>query len=122
MPYSSCHFPNHRPVFLQVLHHSSVSWKITSLCFFRSSIIYFAQKEPIKKEILRISRAQVKIQQMLVTFETTNCCFFTKFASLASVMRHNSSILFLDEILCSFNKRSLSKYIFGEISREQSKI
>ena len=48
--------------------------------------------------------------------------FFTKFASLASVMRHNSSILFLDEILCSFNKRSLSKYIFGEISREQSKI
>ena len=43
LPYSSCHFPNHRSVFLQILHHSSVSWKITPLYFFRSNIKYFAQ-------------------------------------------------------------------------------
>ena len=43
LPYSSCHFPNHKSVFLQILHHPSVSWKITPLYFFRSNIKYFAQ-------------------------------------------------------------------------------
>ena len=41
--YSSRHFPNHKSVFLQILHHPSVSWKITPLYFFRSNIKYFAQ-------------------------------------------------------------------------------
>ena len=48
LPYSSCHFPNHKSVFLQILHHPSVSWKITPLYFFCSNNIYFAQKDPIK--------------------------------------------------------------------------
>ena len=39
LPYSTCHFPNNRSVFLQILHHPSVSWKITPLYFFRSNII-----------------------------------------------------------------------------------
>ena len=30
-PNFSCYFPNHKLVFLQILHHSLVSWKITSL-------------------------------------------------------------------------------------------
>ena len=30
---SSCHFPNHKLVFLQTLHHSLMSWKITLLYF-----------------------------------------------------------------------------------------
>ena len=38
--------------------------------------MYFAQKEPIKVEILRILSAQVKIQQILVIFETTNQSLF----------------------------------------------
>ena len=38
LPYSSCHFPNHKSVFLQILHHSSVSWKITPLYFFRQTL------------------------------------------------------------------------------------
>ena len=41
LPYSSCHFPNHMSVFLQIFHHSL--WKITPLYFFRSNIKYFAQ-------------------------------------------------------------------------------
>ena len=45
---SSCHSPNHKSVFLQILHDSSVSWTITSLYFFRSNVIYFAQKGSIK--------------------------------------------------------------------------
>ena len=40
-----------RIVFLQVLHHSSVSWDITPLCFFSRNFIYFQQKEPIKVQI-----------------------------------------------------------------------
>ena len=70
---------------------------------------------------LRISSAQVKIQQVHAIFETRNRFLFSNLASLFSVMRYNSSIPFLAEILYAFNKRSLSKYKFGDISREQSK-
>ena len=42
LTYSSCNFPNHKSVFLQILHHPSVSWKINPLYFFRSNIKYFA--------------------------------------------------------------------------------
>ena len=40
--------------------------------------------------------------------------FYSHFASLFSVMTRNSRIRFLAEILCIFNKRSLSKYEFGK--------
>ena len=43
LSYSSCHSPNHKSIFLQILHHHSVSGKITPLYFFRSNIKYFAQ-------------------------------------------------------------------------------
>ena len=33
-----CYFPNQKLVFLQILHHSLVSWKVTPLHFFRSNI------------------------------------------------------------------------------------
>ena len=37
---SSCHFPNHKTVFFQILNNCSVLWKITPLYFFRSNVIY----------------------------------------------------------------------------------
>ena len=49
---SLSHFWNYRSVFLQILHHSSVSWKITPLYFFRSNVIYFSRAGPIKVQIL----------------------------------------------------------------------
>ena len=52
LPNFSYHFPNHKTVFLQILHDSLVSWKITPLYFFRSKVIYFAWKGPIKVQIL----------------------------------------------------------------------
>ena len=52
LPNSSCHFPNHESVFLQILHHSSVPWKITPLYFFRLNFIYFERRGPIKVQIL----------------------------------------------------------------------
>ena len=48
LPNSSCHFPNHKSVFLQILHHTLVSWNIAPLYFFSTSITYFGQKKPIK--------------------------------------------------------------------------
>ena len=53
LPNFSCHFSNHKSVFPQILHHSSLPWKITPLYFFSSNIIYFGQKEPIKEYIFQ---------------------------------------------------------------------
>ena len=47
---SLCQFWN-KSIPLQILHPSSVSWKITPLYFFSSNNIYFAQKERIKLKI-----------------------------------------------------------------------
>ena len=71
-PYFSCHFPNCKSVFLHILPHSSVSWKITAPYFFRSNVIYFVEKKTIKVKTLRISSTHVKIYQILVIFETSN--------------------------------------------------
>ena len=43
---NSCHFWNKKSVFLQILHHASVSRDKTPL--FSWNFIYFQQKEPIK--------------------------------------------------------------------------
>ena len=48
---NSCHFWNNISIFLQILHHSSVSWDITPLYFFSWNFIYFQQKKPIKVQI-----------------------------------------------------------------------
>ena len=37
--------------FFQILHQSSLSWKVTPLYFFISNIIYVGQKECMKIEI-----------------------------------------------------------------------
>ena len=50
----SCHFPNHKSALLQILHHTSESWKITPVYFFSSNIIYFAEKEPNKVQAFGI--------------------------------------------------------------------
>ena len=45
-------FETATPGFIQILHHCSVSWKITPLRFCSSNLVYFVQKEPIKKKFL----------------------------------------------------------------------
>ena len=47
LPNFSCQFSNYKSLFLRILHHSSVPWKITPLYFFSSNNIYLTQKEPI---------------------------------------------------------------------------
>ena len=51
LPNSSYHFPNHKSVYLQILHDNSVLWKINPLYFFRSNVTYFVRMGPIKVQI-----------------------------------------------------------------------
>ena len=77
LPNSSCHFPNQKLFFLQILHHSSVSWKITPLYIFSLKIIYFAQKEHIKVKILETFKCLGQnSSNPYVNFETTSQFLF----------------------------------------------
>ena len=57
-----------------------------------------------------------------LSFLKQKISFSSNFAPLFGIMRHISSILFLAKTLYTFSKSSLSKYKFGEISPEQSKV
>ena len=54
-------FWNNKSIPLQILHPSSVSWKIILLYFFSSNNIYFAQKEPIKMKIFETCACSAQI-------------------------------------------------------------
>ena len=60
MSNSLCQFSKYKSVFLQILHKSLVSQKITSLYCFRLNIIYFGHKKPIKKQFLKNFSCQFK--------------------------------------------------------------
>ena len=112
-PNSSCYFPNHKLVFLQILHHSLVSWKITPLYFLDQTLHTFHGRDKSKCKFLRLLSAWIKIHQILISFETTNQFFFN---FCINIQCHETQLLctFLAEILCTFNKRSVSRYKFGE--------
>ena len=79
LPNSSCHFPSNKSVFLQNLHHFSMSWKITPLTFLAQTIYTLLKKSPLTWKCLRHSSAHVKICQIpYVNFETTSR-FLSKF-------------------------------------------
>ena len=85
LPNFSCHFPNHKSVFLQILHHTLVSWNIGPLYFFRSNIIYFGQKQPIKVQVFEtfefssqnLSNFLCQFwNNKLITFQICSSCIF----------------------------------------------
>ena len=72
-PNSSCYFPNHKSVFLQILHYSSVLGKITPLHFFSSNINTLVKRSQLKCKFLRLLSARVKICQIShVNFDDDN--------------------------------------------------
>ena len=84
-------FWNDKSIPLQILHPSSVSWKIIPLYFFNLNNLYSAQKERIK--VKRLSSTQVKICQIpYANFEVDDSS--PDFVSLFSFMKDNSSVLF----------------------------
>ena len=82
LPNFSCHFPNYKPVFFQILHDSSVSWKITTLYFFRSKVIYFERKRPIKVQILETYECLDQNSPNSSHFWNNKLIFFPNFAYL----------------------------------------
>ena len=127
LPNSSCHFPNYKSVSAKILYHFSVSWKMDPQYFFSSKVIYFAQKEPTKVEILRILRVQVKIDQILLIIETTNRFYFKLWITLKC---HETWLFytFLDCIIFQrkeqirTNQKFASKNKFRRISHKQPKV
>ena len=58
------HVWNYKSVFLQTLHHSSVSCEITLLYFFSWNCTWFGPKEPIKVQYFRLLTAHIKFHQI----------------------------------------------------------
>ena len=82
-------------VFLQILHHPSMSWKITLLYFFNSNIIYFCQKEPIKVQIFETFKCLgYNSSHSLCQFWNDKSIPFRNCALFFVVMTHNSSANF----------------------------
>ena len=110
----------------RVRFYSNFTWlfrfmKDNSSVFFRSKVIYFEQKRPIKAQILETFGC--------LDQNSSNSCYFLNNKSVLLQILHQSSVseditplYFLAEILYTFGKRSLSIYKFGEISPEQSKL
>ena len=112
---NSCYFPNHKSVFRQILYHSLVVWKIAPLYFFLDQTLRtFHARNQSKCKFFRLLSAQIKIDQICVSFETTNQFFFKCCVNLQC---HETQLfgLVLAEILYTFNKRIQSRYKFGEI-------
>ena len=87
---------------------SSVSWKITLLYFFRSNVIFFAEKMSIKVQLFETLECSNQ--------NSPNSCHFWNSKSVFFQISHHTSVLwvlrlctFLVEILCTFSKRRLSK-------------
>ena len=83
LPNSSYHFPNYKSVFLQIVHGTSISSKITPLYFFRSKVIFLAQNRPIKVQVFE-------------TFECSNqnppnsCHFLNNILVFLQILNHSS--------------------------------
>ena len=73
-------FSNKKSVFLQTLHHSSVSWDMITLPYFFIYIfLCVGQKKPIKVQIFRLSTARMKINQISYVIFQATCQFSFKF-------------------------------------------
>ena len=90
LPNSLCYFSNQKLVFIQILHHYLISWKVTPLDFCRSNI---TRKDQSKCNFLGLLSARIKIHQMPFIFETTNQFSFNFFLSILTAIKHNFSVL-----------------------------
>ena len=80
---SSCHFPKHSWGFLQISLYFSVSWKITSVYFFRSNVIYLAWKRPFKLQIFETF-------ECLDQNPSSSCHFWNRKLVFVQILHHSS--------------------------------
>ena len=84
LPNSSCRFPNQKSLFLQIFHHSLVSWNINPLYFFSSNIIYFNQKQSIKVYIFET------FQCLSQNLSNSLCQFWNEKSIILPIFHHSS--------------------------------
>ena len=82
LPNSSYHFPNHKSVFLQILHDSSVSWNMLHCTFLGQTLYTLHKKDQSKWKFFRLFSAPIKIHQILVIFEIKNKFLFKFYTTL----------------------------------------
>ena len=111
-----CQFWNDKSILLQILYHSSVSWKIIPLYLFSSSNIYFAQNEPIKMTIFETLKCSGQIS-------SNSLCQFWNDKSIPLQVFYPSSVLwkiiplyFLAQTIYTLLKRSSLKWKFLRLS------
>ena len=80
--------------FLQSLNHSSMLWEVTPQHFFSWNFICYWEKQHIKCKFSYLPLIALKSTKFLMSFLEPRASFSSNFASLFSVMRHNSSVLF----------------------------
>ena len=99
LPNSTSHFPNQKSVFLQILHHSSVSWTITPLYFFGLNVRLCIAGTSESTNFSKISQIwpECSVQNLLNSchFWKRKPVFFSSFSSLFSVMRYHFSWNFI---------------------------
>ena len=113
-------FSSNKSVFLQILHHSWMSWKITPLYCFSSNNIYL-QKEPIKVEIVETFECSGQ------NLSNSLCQFWNKSVPLqilypSSVSWKITPPYFSAQTIYTFLKRRLIKWNFLRLLSAQVKI
>ena len=108
-PISHAIFETTRSVFNNILHHCSVSWKITPLHFCTPKPCVLWIKRAHRKEIFRLLNSLVKIHEIShVTFKTTSQFFF-KHCITFQCRERRLFCKFLGETFYDLNKRNPSK-------------
>ena len=117
-----CQFWNDKSIPLQILYPSLVSWKKTSLYYFSSNNIYFAQKEPTKVKIFETLSAQVKTCQIPIYEFWKNKSIPLQILYPSSVSWKKTHLHVLAQTIYTLLKRSPLKGNFLRLSSGQVKI
>ena len=97
----SCQLWNEKSIPLQILRHSSLSWKITPVWILSSYFFNFGLKDPIEIWILRLSSALLKICHIPhVIFQTTGQLQEMLDKSVSNVL--GEGMQFLDNWISNF--------------------
>lgn len=76
-----------RSTCIQILNHYLVLWKITSLYFFSSNLMYFLQKSPIKVQIFKL----MSFFKRRISFPLTFSIFWSKSQPFLTLNHHSVS-------------------------------
>ena len=88
-----CQFWTDKSIPLQISHHSSLPWHITPLQTL-SSYIFYHKWIPSKSQFWDFLVIWRKFSKVVMSFSKPQISFSSNFASLPSVIKDNSSVLF----------------------------